>query len=283
MSGRMAAGLVGVALLLLLACTPAGGAPPSGDAAAGGQRPAAAAPPAATGAPSAEPVPGAAGDEAGLRVRQRRGHPAVDRSRPGHLRPLRPGRGARSAPEQRPDRPGHGRGRDRRGAHGRCGHRRHRPGGRRDHARRRADELDALLPAFPAELRRVEGPARPAGGDHPVGLGRALATTGSRARGAGGGAGRDADPGRHRRAVLGSLASGSADAAMLVLPANLLAERQGFPLLADLRDYQVPYVAAALAATRATLANRPARSATSCAPTSRRWAWRGGNRPSPSG
>ena len=58
-------------------------------------------------------------------------------------------------------------------------------------------------------------------------------------------------------AVLGSLASGSADAAMLVLPANLLAERQGFPLLADVRDYQIPYVAAGLAATRATLASRP--------------------------
>jgi ABC-type nitrate/sulfonate/bicarbonate transport system substrate-binding protein len=55
-------------------------------------------------------------------------------------------------------------------------------------------------------------------------------------------------------APLAALISGGADAAMLNTPANFLAERAGFPQLADLRDYSVSYSPGVLAVTRGTLA-----------------------------
>jgi NitT/TauT family transport system substrate-binding protein len=54
-------------------------------------------------------------------------------------------------------------------------------------------------------------------------------------------------------AQLAALIGGGADAAMLATPANFLAEREGFPLLADLKEYRVPYSPGALAVTRSTL------------------------------
>jgi NitT/TauT family transport system substrate-binding protein len=57
-------------------------------------------------------------------------------------------------------------------------------------------------------------------------------------------------------AALTALVSGGVEAAMLSLPTNLLAERQGFPLLADLKGYRVPYMQGALAVTRSTLETR---------------------------
>ena len=92
--------------------------------------------------------------------------------------------------------------------------------------------------------RSVEDLRRAVGGDHAARLGRAPGDDA-----AGPSSGRDWRPRRDAPpiqagsgdAVLGSLASGSADAAMLGATGELVAERQGFPLLADLRDYQVPY------------------------------------------
>ncbi len=57
-------------------------------------------------------------------------------------------------------------------------------------------------------------------------------------------------------AALSALASGQLDAAMLAVPDNLLAERNGFPLLVDLKDYRLPYSQGSLAVTRTTLAER---------------------------
>jgi NitT/TauT family transport system substrate-binding protein len=57
-------------------------------------------------------------------------------------------------------------------------------------------------------------------------------------------------------AALAALVSGGVDAAMLALPINLLAERQGFPQLVDLKGYGIPYSQGALAVTRSTLAER---------------------------
>jgi NitT/TauT family transport system substrate-binding protein len=54
-------------------------------------------------------------------------------------------------------------------------------------------------------------------------------------------------------AQLAALLSDGAEAAMMAAPGNFVAERQGFPLLADLRDYQVPYSPGALAVTRGAL------------------------------
>jgi NitT/TauT family transport system substrate-binding protein len=53
--------------------------------------------------------------------------------------------------------------------------------------------------------------------------------------------------------VLGALLGGSVDASMLALPFNLLAERQGFPQLVDVGDYQIPYMQGSLAVTKGTL------------------------------
>ncbi|HZS00866.1 MAG TPA: ABC transporter substrate-binding protein [Chloroflexota bacterium] len=53
--------------------------------------------------------------------------------------------------------------------------------------------------------------------------------------------------------VLGALVGGSVEAGMLALPFNFLAERQGFPQLVDVRDYQIPYMQGSLAVTKATL------------------------------
>ena len=53
--------------------------------------------------------------------------------------------------------------------------------------------------------------------------------------------------------VLGALLGGSVDAAMLALPFNLLAEREGFPQLVDVCDYAIPYMQGSLAVTKATL------------------------------
>jgi hypothetical protein len=43
---------------------------------------------------------------------------------------------------------------------------------------------------------------------------------------------------------------------MLALPTNLIAQREGFPQLADLKDYRIPYTQGALAVTRTTLDTR---------------------------
>jgi NitT/TauT family transport system substrate-binding protein len=53
--------------------------------------------------------------------------------------------------------------------------------------------------------------------------------------------------------VLGALVGGSVDAGMLALPFNFLAEREGFPLLVDVRDYSIPYMQGSLAVTKQTL------------------------------
>jgi NitT/TauT family transport system substrate-binding protein len=55
---------------------------------------------------------------------------------------------------------------------------------------------------------------------------------------------------------LSALVSGAADAATFALPTNLIAERQGYPQLADLKAYRVPYMQGALAVTRPTLEAR---------------------------
>jgi ABC-type nitrate/sulfonate/bicarbonate transport system substrate-binding protein len=53
--------------------------------------------------------------------------------------------------------------------------------------------------------------------------------------------------------VLGALVGGSVEAGTLALPFNYLAEREGFPLLVDVRDYSIPYMQGALAVTKGTL------------------------------
>jgi NitT/TauT family transport system substrate-binding protein len=53
--------------------------------------------------------------------------------------------------------------------------------------------------------------------------------------------------------ILGALVGGSVDAGMLALPFNFLAEREGFPLLVDVRDYTIPYMQGSLAVTKGTL------------------------------
>src|SRR3954470_3388653 len=257
MSGRMAAGLVGVALLL--ACTPGSGAPPSGDAAAGDRRPAAAAPPAATGAPSAEPAAAPRATKLAYGFVSAEVIPlwiALDQgifARYGlAVEPVLLQSSAQIAPAM---------------ASGEIDVALTAgagivdidlAGGEIMLVAAQTNWMRFFLHSQPA-LRRVEDLRGQRVAITRLGSGVHLATTKVLER-AGLEAGRDVTliQAGTGDAVLGSLASGSADAAMLVLPANLLAERQGFPLLADLRDYQVPYVAAALAATRATLANRPA-------------------------
>jgi NitT/TauT family transport system substrate-binding protein len=270
MGGRRAAGLVGLALLLL-ACAPASGAPPSGGAADGGQRPAAdgAQRPAATGS-SGAPAAGSA-------------NPAA--ATPAALRPTKLAYGFVSA-EVIPlwialDQGIFAR-------HGLAVEPVLLQSSAQIAPAMASGEIDVALTAGAGivdidlaggqimliaaqtnwmrfflhsqpDVRRVEELRGKRVAITRLGSGVHLATTKVLER-AGLEGGRDVTliQAGSGDAVLGSLASGSADAAMLVLPANLVAERQGFPLLADLRDYQVPYVAAALAATRATLANRPA-------------------------
>jgi NitT/TauT family transport system substrate-binding protein len=53
-----------------------------------------------------------------------------------------------------------------------------------------------------------------------------------------------------------ALTSGQIAAVILSAPTNVLAARQGYPQIADLKDYHVPYSQGALAATRTTLAER---------------------------
>ncbi|HLH24294.1 MAG TPA: ABC transporter substrate-binding protein [Chloroflexota bacterium] len=55
---------------------------------------------------------------------------------------------------------------------------------------------------------------------------------------------------------LSALTSGQIAAVVLSAPTNFLAERQGYPLIARLSDYHVPYSQGALAATRGTLTDR---------------------------
>jgi ABC-type nitrate/sulfonate/bicarbonate transport system substrate-binding protein len=55
-----------------------------------------------------------------------------------------------------------------------------------------------------------------------------------------------------------ALTSGQIAAVILSAPSNILAARQGYPQIADLKDYHVPYSQGALAVTRHTLAERPA-------------------------
>jgi NitT/TauT family transport system substrate-binding protein len=57
-------------------------------------------------------------------------------------------------------------------------------------------------------------------------------------------------------AALTAMISGAADAALMSAPTNILAEREGFPQLADLKDFRFPYSQSALAVTRGTLAER---------------------------
>jgi NitT/TauT family transport system substrate-binding protein len=57
-------------------------------------------------------------------------------------------------------------------------------------------------------------------------------------------------------AALTALISGAADAALMSAPTNILAEREGFPQLADLKDFRFPYSQTAVAVTRGTLAER---------------------------
>ncbi len=72
------------------------------------------------------------------------------------------------------------------------------------------------------------------------------------------------DPGRDTAIIqagtvnnaLSALASDQVEAAMLSAPTNILAERQGFPLLVDLKDFHIPYSQGALAVTRTTLEER---------------------------
>src|SRR5581483_6230144 len=54
----------------------------------------------------------------------------------------------------------------------------------------------------------------------------------------------------------GALTSGQVAALILSAPTNILAARQGYPQIADLKDYHVPYSQGALAVTRSTLATR---------------------------
>jgi NitT/TauT family transport system substrate-binding protein len=54
-----------------------------------------------------------------------------------------------------------------------------------------------------------------------------------------------------------ALTSGQVAAVILSAPSNILAERQGYPQIADLKNYHVPYSQGALAVTRSTLAERP--------------------------
>ena len=72
------------------------------------------------------------------------------------------------------------------------------------------------------------------------------------------------DPGRDTALIqagtvnnaLSALASDQVEAAMLSTPTNILAERQGFPLLVDVKDLHIPYSQGALAVTRTTLEER---------------------------
>jgi NitT/TauT family transport system substrate-binding protein len=57
-------------------------------------------------------------------------------------------------------------------------------------------------------------------------------------------------------AALTALISGAADAALMSAPTNILAEREGFPQLADLKDFHFPYSQTAVVVTRGTLADR---------------------------
>jgi NitT/TauT family transport system substrate-binding protein len=54
-----------------------------------------------------------------------------------------------------------------------------------------------------------------------------------------------------------ALTSGQIAAVILSAPSNILAERQGYPQIADLADYHVPYSQGALAVTRTTMRERP--------------------------
>jgi NitT/TauT family transport system substrate-binding protein len=57
-------------------------------------------------------------------------------------------------------------------------------------------------------------------------------------------------------APLTALVSGAADAGMMADPTNFFAERQGFPQLVSLTDYQIPFSQGALAVSRGTLESR---------------------------
>ena len=57
-------------------------------------------------------------------------------------------------------------------------------------------------------------------------------------------------------AALTALLSGSADASMFGSAQHFIARKQGYPLLVDTRDYQIPYMQGSLAVTRDTLAKR---------------------------
>jgi NitT/TauT family transport system substrate-binding protein len=57
-------------------------------------------------------------------------------------------------------------------------------------------------------------------------------------------------------AGLTALISGNADAAMLGSAQHYIARQQGYPLLVDTREYQIPYMQGSLAVTRATLASQ---------------------------
>src|SRR5207244_3458911 len=52
------------------------------------------------------------------------------------------------------------------------------------------------------------------------------------------------------------LAGGNVEAAMLAPPFDLFAEREGFPLLVDTKNYRIPYMQGALAVRRGILADR---------------------------
>jgi NitT/TauT family transport system substrate-binding protein len=57
-------------------------------------------------------------------------------------------------------------------------------------------------------------------------------------------------------ALLTALLNGNADGAMLGSAQHFIARRQGYPLLVDTADYQIPYMQTSLAVTRASLASR---------------------------
>jgi NitT/TauT family transport system substrate-binding protein len=57
-------------------------------------------------------------------------------------------------------------------------------------------------------------------------------------------------------ALLTALVNGNADGAMLASAQHFIARQQGYPLLVDTGDYQIPYMQTSLAVTRTTLASR---------------------------
>ena len=57
-------------------------------------------------------------------------------------------------------------------------------------------------------------------------------------------------------ALLTALVNGNADGAMLASAQHFIARQEGYPLLVDTGDYQIPYMQTSLAVTRASLASR---------------------------